>query len=74
MYINPVVVAARSKSHEEFAIQLFKKLDKNNSGFVEFDELYVGLKELDIPLTVQEQYTIMRRFDSNGDFKLSMEE
>lgn len=68
------IFANRSKSNEEFAIGLFKKLDKNNSGFIEFDELYVGLKELDITLTVQEQYTIMRRFDSNGDFKLSMEE
>jgi len=66
--------AQRSKSNEEFAVELFKRLDKNNSGFVEFEELYAGLKELDIPLTVQEQYTIMRRFDNNGDFKLSMEE
>jgi hypothetical protein len=66
--------AQRSKSNEEFAVDLFKRLDKNNSGFIEFEELYVGLRELDIPLTVQEQYTIMRRFDNNGDFKLSMEE
>jgi len=66
--------AKRFKTNEEFAIDLFKRLDKNNSGFIEFEELFTGLKALDIPLTVQEQYTIMRRFDNNGDFKLSMEE
>jgi len=62
------------KTNEEFAIELFKKIDSNNSGFIEFEELYTGLKALDIPLTVQEQYTLMRRFDENGDFKLSMDE
>jgi len=67
-------LSKKFKSNEEFAINLFKTLDSNNSGFIEFEELYHGLKALDIPLTVQEQYTIMRRFDSNGDFKLSMDE
>lgn len=73
--LEKVRIAARKfQSPEDFAVNLFKRLDKNNSGFVEFEELYSGFKELDINLSVQEQYTIMRRFDSNGDFKLSMEE
>jgi len=66
--------ARKYKTNEEFAIELFKKIDSNNSGFIEFEELHTGLKALDIPLTVQEQYTLMRRFDENGDFKLSMDE
>ncbi len=69
-----VIAAKKFPSSEAFAIDLFKKLDTNNSGYIEFPELNNGLKHLDIPLTIQEQYTIMRRFDSNGDFKLSMEE
>jgi hypothetical protein len=73
--LEKVRIAARKyKSPEDFAVNLFKRLDRNNSGYVEFEELYNGFKELDINLSIQEQYTIMRRFDSNGDFKLSMEE
>jgi hypothetical protein len=66
--------ARKYRNNEEFAIELFKKIDSNNSGFIEFEELYTGLRKLDIPLTVQEQYTLMRRFDKDGDFKLSMDE
>jgi len=66
--------AKKYNSNEQFAIQLFKKLDKNGNGYIDFEELYTGLKALDVNLTVQEMYTIMKRFDSNGDFKLSMEE
>jgi len=73
--LEKVRAAARKfKSPEDFAVDLFKRLDKNNSGFIEFEELHNGFKELDVNLSIQEQYTIMRRFDSNGDFKLSMEE
>lgn len=66
--------AKKYNSNEEFAIQLFKRLDKNANGFIEFDELFTGLKELDVNLTIQEIYTIMRKFDTDGNFKLSMEE
>ena len=37
--------AARDyKNHEEYAINLFKHLDKNKNGFIEYEELYQGLK------------------------------
>jgi len=66
--------AKKYPSNEEFAIDLFRKLDKNQNDYIDFDELYEGIKSMDVKLTVQQLYTIMRRFDTNGDFKLSLEE
>jgi len=61
------------KNNEDFAVNLFKALDKKKAGSIEFVELFDGLKEMNIPLTIQEQYTLMRKFETNGDFKLSMD-
>eukprot|EP01015_Nassula_variabilis_P010660 TRINITY_DN1860_c0_g1_i4.p1 TRINITY_DN1860_c0_g1~~TRINITY_DN1860_c0_g1_i4.p1 ORF type:complete len:571 (+),score=145.12 TRINITY_DN1860_c0_g1_i4:66-1778(+) len=61
-------------SVEQFVIDFVKHVDRNNNGFIEFDELCEGLKALKIHLTYHESYTLMKKFDLNGDFKLSMEE
>ena len=40
------LVSKKFKTFDEFLVNLVKRLDKNKNGFVEFDELSDGLKEL----------------------------
>jgi len=53
---------------------LLKKLDKNGNGTVEYEELVSGLKDLGFDLSYQEAYTVMRYFDTSGNWKLSMKD
>jgi hypothetical protein len=63
------------KNNEEYGVKLFQVLDKKKKGKIEFVDLYDGLKELGIPLTIHEQYTLMRRFgDRSGEFKMNMDD
>jgi len=51
-----------------------KVLDTNNDGFVDIEEFSSGLKRINIFCSKQEEHALLRRFDSNGDGKVSMEE
>ena len=51
-----------------------KTLDKNNDGFVDLTEFVTGLASMNIFVTKHEEHTLLRRFDQNGDGKISMEE
>jgi Ca2+-binding EF-hand superfamily protein len=59
---------------QEYAIHLMKTLDKNNDGFVDINEFSLGLKEMGIFCSKHEEHCLMRKFDVNGDNKVSMEE
>lgn len=57
-----------------FFVKSDRKLDTNLNNQIEFEELTQGLAQLGFDLNLQEQYTLMRYFDKNGDWKLSMKE
>jgi Ca2+-binding EF-hand superfamily protein len=59
---------------QEYAIFLMKTLDRNNDGFVDSGEFTQALQTLNIFCTKHEEHALLRRFDANGDGKISMEE
>jgi hypothetical protein len=59
---------------QDYAVHLIKMLDRNDDGFVDVEEFAQGLETLNVFVTVPEQHTLLRRFDINGDGKISMEE
>ena len=66
--------ASKHPSLQAYAIHLMKVLDKNNDGFVDLAEFSCGLQSLNIFLSKHEEHTLLKRFDQNGDGKISMEE
>ena len=51
-----------------------KVLDKDNSGSVDLSQFVAGLASLNIFVSKHEEHTLLRRFDTNGDGRVSMEE
>ena len=43
--------AVKFRNYEDFLINLVKNIDKDNHGFIDFNELVVGLKNLGFNLT-----------------------
>jgi len=59
---------------QDYAIHMMKVLDKNNDGFVDINEFSQCLQTMNIFCTKHEEHALLRRFDANGDGKISMEE
>lgn len=66
--------AAGYPSYDQFLIDIVKVLDPTGNGYISFDGLCTGMKALGFNLGYQEQYTLMRHFDTDRDFKLSMKD
>lgn len=66
--------STKFNSLQDYAIELMKVLDKNNDGFISFDEFNNGLRQMGVYLTDSQLHTVVRRFDTNKDGKISMEE
>jgi len=66
--------ASKYPDLQSYAVDLLRKLDKNDDGVISFREFTQGLRDLDIFVTDHEEHTLMRRFDHNGDGKINMEE
>ena len=66
--------AKKFPSLQDFAVDLLQKLDKNGDKVLDFQEFTCGLKDMGIHITNHEEVALIRRFDSNSDGKISMEE
>ncbi|KAL7575586.1 hypothetical protein ACA910_020157 [Epithemia clementina (nom. ined.)] len=69
-----IIEEARSsrKMHQDVAEELFDKIDKDNSGTIEYNELRIALRERGLsPFSVAE---IFESFDANSDGSISREE
>lgn len=66
--------ATKFDSMQAYIIHLLRKLDKNDDKFIDFREFENGLKDMGINVTNHEMHALMRRFDTNGDGRISMEE
>ena len=60
--------------YDDFLVHLVRELDANKNGVIEFEGLCTGMKRLGFDLSYQELYTLMRYFDRDNDFKLSMKD
>lgn len=60
------------------ALQLLKKLDKDNSGFLDKEELRVGIKliyrEIDLRMTDADIDRLIQTADKNHDGRIEIEE
>jgi Ca2+-binding EF-hand superfamily protein len=63
-----------SGSLQDYVVNVMATLDANNDGFVDVQEFAKGLEKMNIFTTTHEQHTLLRKFDYNGDGKVSMEE
>jgi hypothetical protein len=73
--LSKIMAPARNfSSLQDFAVDLLQKLDKNGDQVLDFAEFSAGLRGMNIHVTNHEEQVLMRRFDTNGDGKISMEE
>lgn len=49
-------------------------IDRNKNQFIEFDELVYGLKDMGINVNYAEAFTLLKKFDTNKDFRLDVRE
>jgi Ca2+-binding EF-hand superfamily protein len=59
---------------KEYVKGLFSRFDRNNDGFISFDELCQGLSQKSIYLSQQEKKALMGRLDVNGDGRIKAKE
>ncbi len=66
--------AAKFKNLSDYCMHLIRKLDTNKDGYVSYQELAEGLRDMGIKLFKGEQASMMRRIDENRNGQISYDE
>ena len=64
---------SRKKDEKEIKEQ-FKIIDKDNSGYIELNELNDALKKYGLKLTLENVKKLMKKYDDNPDSRIDMQE
>lgn len=64
---------SRKKDEKEIREQ-FKVIDRDNSGYIELNELKDALKKYGLELTLKSVKKLMKKYDDNPDSRIDMQE
>ena len=71
--ISSLKKISRKKDEKEIKEQ-FKIIDKDNSGYIELNELNDALKKYGLELTLESVKKLMKKYDDNPDSRIDMQE
>jgi Ca2+-binding EF-hand superfamily protein len=53
-------------------IDLIRRIDKKQTGFANFEQVVLGTRELEFNFSYQEVYTLIKSFDTEGNWTLNV--